>query len=141
MKTAELLGADLDYWVAKIDPQCIGCEIVKAPDDHPLGAHYIGRTDDGVAFFIPTKGIAQILRLKSKYGSPDYRPHIAWHQGGPIIERELIELTHDRDWREDGQFGRVWQANACFGWWDGDTPLIAAMRAFIASKFGDEVQD
>ena len=55
-----------------------------------------------------------------------------WSQGGPIIEREKIELENDG-----------------FHWWariradedfSGPTALIAAMRAFVASKLGDEVE-
>lgn len=60
-----------------------------------------------------------------------------WAQGGPIIEREEIAVaTHD----EDG-----WQA-----YYDkkgmnddvhtGTTPLIAAMRCYVVSKLGEEVE-
>lgn len=57
-----------------------------------------------------------------------------WSQGGPIIEREKIALSYDT-----GRFG--WVAS----FYDGDdvfggTPLIAAMRCFVASKLGDEVE-
>jgi len=58
-----------------------------------------------------------------------------WSQGGPIIERERIELANvSADWRamvdSDGGWVR------CYG----PTPLIAAMRCFVASRFGDEVE-
>ena len=55
-----------------------------------------------------------------------------WAQGGPIIEREHIALDFD---------GHSWCASAN----DkpranyGDTPLIAAMRCYVASKLGDEI--
>ncbi len=54
-----------------------------------------------------------------------------WEHGGPIIERERIDLS-----RAGG------------GWWaliapsiiiSGDAPLVAAMRCYVASKLGDEV--
>lgn len=67
-------------------------------------------------------------------------PSSDWSQGGPIIEREHIRL----DWRQP------------FGWFaypgldmpidylpsmdPAATPLIAAMRAYCASKFGEEVE-
>lgn len=60
-----------------------------------------------------------------------------WAQGGPIIEREKIRL--DTTWNcEDG----YWSArmDTVGGWWLGDTPLIAAMRCYVASKLGDEVE-
>lgn len=54
-----------------------------------------------------------------------------WSQGGPIIEREGITLTHQT---------HKWAAQTdddIFAW--GATPLIAAMRCYVASKLGDEV--
>jgi hypothetical protein len=54
-----------------------------------------------------------------------------WSYGGPIIERERIELEHDG-----------------FKWWarikadedfSGSTPLIAAMRCYVAASWGDDV--
>ena len=60
-----------------------------------------------------------------------------WAQGGPIIDREKISLV---------------DANGCWAgrkaYWDspkpslllyGPTPLIAAMRCYVASKLGDDV--
>lgn len=64
-----------------------------------------------------------------------------WAQGGPIIERERIECTpptrnsDDRDWMsvqiDDENIGHLMT---------GPTSLIAAMRCFVASKLGDEVE-
>ena len=60
----------------------------------------------------------------------------SWKDGGPIIERERITII----WaRENGWLGR------CNSHWQvpeelGPTPLIAAMRAYVASRFGDEVE-
>lgn len=57
-----------------------------------------------------------------------------WAQGGPIIEREGIELFRNNEknyWftsKARGQIGT------------GPTPLVAAMRAYVASKLGDEVE-
>mgnify|MGYP003351542252 CR=1 FL=1 len=55
-----------------------------------------------------------------------------WAQGGPIIERERINLWNEGyDW-EASLFGEhiVW----------GPTPLIAAMRCYVASKLGDDIE-
>ena len=63
----------------------------------------------------------------------DFEPSTDWTQGGPIIERERIGL------RDDG--GDGWAAddyiNATM---HGPTPLIAAMRCYVASKLGDDVE-
>lgn len=62
-----------------------------------------------------------------------------WSQGGPIIEREYIELTTTN--RSNAE---IWEAifpgrgeDAIVQY--GPTPLIAAMRCYVASKLGDEV--
>ena len=61
-----------------------------------------------------------------------FKPSTDWAQGGPIIERERICLID--------QGGDYWQA--LWGWKEafGPTPLIAAMRCYVASKLGDEVE-
>ena len=53
-----------------------------------------------------------------------------WAAAGPIIERERIAIQGDGN---DG-----WQAGDWFQF-NGPTPLIAAMRCYVASKLGDEV--
>lgn len=70
--------------------------------------------------------------------APSYS--IDWSQGGPIIEREKIELRyHDvivaGIWYRDG-IG----SDECSHKAIGPTPLIAAMRCYVASKLGDEVE-
>lgn len=62
-----------------------------------------------------------------------------WDQGGPIIEREKIELRyHDvivaGIWYRDG-IG----SDECSHKAIGPTPLVAAMRCYVASKLGNEV--
>lgn len=65
-----------------------------------------------------------------------------WTQGGPIIEREQIAIGYYAKVR--GGLGVCATRAKVFddkGWclMYGDTPLIAAMRCFVASKLGDEV--
>ena len=62
----------------------------------------------------------------------------SWSQGGPIIERERIMLIPEPN-------GRLW--TGCIGDTEADgkavyahTPLIAAMRCYVASKLGGEVE-
>lgn len=59
-----------------------------------------------------------------------------WSQGGPIIEREMIWLrAMSSFWH--AQYGKSDEAI-----WNGigPTPLVAAMRCYVASKLGDEVE-
>ncbi len=73
-------------------------------------------------------------------------PHYStnWSQGGPIIERELIDIVACRDIEQ-------WEATTLGYEVDkdgfqpehvqrGPTPLIAAMRCYVTSKLGDEVE-
>jgi hypothetical protein len=55
-----------------------------------------------------------------------------WAQGGAIIERERIELVP----KGDGWDALVAEQHIPN---EGPTPLIAAMRCYVASKLGDDV--
>jgi hypothetical protein len=68
-----------------------------------------------------------------------------WEFGGPIIEREGIELLCNVSAVQAAVFK---DANpdwfACLkhkrsDHWHGTTPLIAAMRCYVASKLGDTI--
>jgi hypothetical protein len=60
-----------------------------------------------------------------------------WAQGGPIIEGHLIEICH----LDNGE----WMAQLKAKEWGfhcrhyGESPLIAAMRCYVASKLGNDV--
>lgn len=79
------------------------------------------------------------------YGQRDaedgYRPSTDWAQGGPIIERE--EISIDREFVSSRVEWAAWSPAPIrddaesFGY--GPTPLVAAMRCFVASRLGDEV--
>ena len=69
-------------------------------------------------------------------------PSTDWAQGGPIIERE--EICTKR--RAPCMKGEEWEAMGSitakgtgYRYAIGPTPLIAAMRCYVASKLGDEV--
>lgn len=84
-----------------------------------------------------------------------------WHFAGPIIERERIALywrssilTDGQAWPSEEGFVAGMEMSAELDGLSGDqsaviylryrmiglTPLIAAMRAYVASKFGDELE-
>jgi len=63
-----------------------------------------------------------------------------WTSAGQIIERERIALdpiTRNRNHTSEWQ-AQVWVP---FAVQTGPTPLIAAMRALVASKFGETVDE
>jgi hypothetical protein len=57
-----------------------------------------------------------------------------WAQGGPIIEHEMIATSRGGSYEE-----HFWMASLGFSEKRiyGPTPLIAAMRCYVASKLGD----
>jgi len=73
-----------------------------------------------------------------------------WAHGGPLIEREEIELRviptgrNPDNWQGANDFD-AWEANVCPPDVDyvrafGPTPLIAAMRCYCSAILGDEIE-
>lgn len=126
MKVSELTGEWLDFWVAKAE----GHEV-----DPPLA---------------PGQEWPDREKLGRKY-EPNYiRFSTDWKWAGPIIERERIavikngggpfEAYHQADF--GGPDCQVTNGNSCgIPLGEGSTYLIAGMRAFVASKFGEELPD
>lgn len=116
--TKDLIGPPLDWAVAK----CEGIELFPWPN----GTLNVYRpvTDDYAV----------------------YEPHYRWAQGGPIIERMFAQGLHIRT----NEFGPNPLPRAMIvaslngdvhaGFYFGPTPLVAAMRCYVASKLGDEVE-
>ena len=113
MKTNELTGSALDWAVAR-------CEKLYVHTD------YVG---------VGTREWGVFVDCSNDYCNVHYQPSKHWGWGGPIIEREKIQLW----W---GQ-----QCNASIDpnninpteFESGNTPLVAAMRCYVASKLGDEI--
>lgn len=64
----------------------------------------------------------------------------SWAWGGPIIEQERIALRFDDEWIAL-MYGIDYDAEGMPDEYPfGPTPLIAAMRCYVASKLGDEVE-
>jgi hypothetical protein len=123
MKTSELTGKALNWAVAK-------CEEGEALAEgwHPHFAPYGGE-----------------LRLRAT----PYAPSTDWAQGGPIIEREELSIEpqytagglecwvaygHNLRYTEQGNYIQG-SDNRQYA----PTPLIAAMRCYVASKLGDTI--
>ena len=117
IKTADLTGPTLDWAVASIEA---------LPKDR-LHLFY-GKPA------IDRECLGRIDTLRCEFSTN-------WAQGGPIIEREGIYLRANdtvTEWaagalrknRLDKKPGTLFYAK---------TPLIAAMRCFVSSKLGDEV--
>lgn len=113
IKTSELIGAQLDWAVAKATDTSV--RILSA--DNP--------------------GEKWQVQKQWRMDGP-FWPSQDWSQGGPLIEKHQIELK----W--EGIDGKAY-------WWSavhqdvaqfqlGDKPLIAAMRAIVSAKLGEEIE-
>lgn len=121
MKINDLSGALLDYWVARANGWTSNANPSAWVDDK------------GALCFIP---------------AVCYDPSTDWALGGPIIERERIHLEPFPGGDEYPEWMAFEQSD---GWGEplddsprrqcGSTALEAAMRAYVASKFGAEVPD
>jgi hypothetical protein len=72
----------------------------------------------------------------------DDKPSSYWEKGGPIIEREEINLEIHEGGHTRAVFYRSrlpFDGQAKYHHQHGPTPLIAAMRCFVASRYGDTV--
>lgn len=110
VKTKDLIGPALDWAVAK----CEGLHVLDAMR-RPLV--------DGVAWASDTG---------------KYSPSTDWDQGGPIIERLIVEglwLQSHPEYPEKFLATMDHYLTKFYG----PTALIAAMRCYVASKLGEEI--
>lgn len=116
VKTADLIGPALDWAVAKSEAK----ENVKI--EQCRGA-------DTPAFCVVlTSGV-------------HWTPSTDWSQGGPLIEKYRLEIVFDGSRNEGWRCVKDW----CYGEVNdtyplGETHLIAACRAVVASVFPNTVQ-
>ena len=138
VKVSEATGVQLDWMVAK----CLtGGEIFQCGRiAHQVVLHSVGGTV--APYFMKDSGVIRTA----------FEPSELWAQGGPIIEREGIAtmpMGDDGEWlavTEPCVFDTTpdarehsWEIGGLFAHRDA-TPLIAAMRCFVSSKLGEEVE-
>lgn len=127
MKTHELIGPALDWAVAK-------CE----------GVTEKWRQDGPFLW----DGVPCIREFGHDFR---YSPSTDWSHAGPIIEREDISFrkyNNTESEKHGTYYARICrESGKLVGWYKttghqhtGPTPLIAAMRAYVASKLGYEIE-
>ena len=65
-----------------------------------------------------------------------FEPSTSWATGGSIIERERISLLHS----DNQPSGYPWMALKGSASGHGLTAQVAAMRAYVASQYGETVE-
>ena len=79
---------------------------------------------------------------KTQLSRDRWSPSTDWAQGGPILEGANITIIRVEDERIPQWFaksGPTFMVDGDGGKY-GQTPLVAAMRCFVASKLGDEIE-
>ena len=86
-------------------------------------------------------------RALSEGWAQSFCPSTDWAQGGPIIERgKLTVAPRDQKSYVGQEAWTAYRIETLFTdqgdreYQTGSTPLIAAMRCYVASKMGDEVE-
>lgn len=129
MKTSDLIGPALDWAVAK----CEGLNVFTQPIANNQTKYCVFTTRTNY------KG-------EEEYGPSSFS--VNWAQGGPIIEREGLGVSQynnipdrpENRWQCVKYAGGMLLGNHRPICAYGPTPLIAAMRCYVASKLGDEVE-
>lgn len=139
MKASELTGDDLALWAGRATGREYTIDKEKVFAAFSAGTSILTRDADG-KLILQDPDLPELTVV--------WRPHEDWAQGGPIIERERITIAavgkRSLEW-----FAEVGGAALDTGVEVGcsthcaedPAPLVAAMRAFVHSKFGDEVPD
>ena len=116
MKVSELEGDALDYWVGR----ALG--FFPQRRRIPIGAY----TENS------------LVNLEGYYW--ECRPSTVWEDGGPLIQLASIEVGPEMDFWVARCEHDALASGVRSSYSKGYTPLIAAMRCFVASKLGPEVQ-
>ena len=128
MKTSELIGPALDWAVAKA---LFGNRLVHYRTWLETENEYWKDKD----FSFAPANEYRILSEDFDGLTTGFIEHYStdWSQGGPIIEKEKIAIDWDYD---------CWNASTANwpAYYSASTPLIAAMRCYVASKLGYTVE-
>ncbi len=160
MKVSDLTDQLLDYWVARAAGMTAGMMTVSALrtelteekrsatreiDSLPPGKE---RGFAGAMLVLTEVNLADLQGvvcdgdLRAVRNGGIFEPSSDWSQGGPIIDRMRITVapsTEDPSWTAEMWSDRI-QSQGYFTV-GGPTPLTAAMRAFVASVYGDTVPE
>jgi Protein of unknown function (DUF2591) len=92
----------------------------------------------GIAAYPKTGSGPAFLKLWRGNSAKYVHPSTDWSQGGPIIEREKIGVQPIYNGHAVSHWSAVQEVGESRR--NGPTPLIAAMRCFVASKLGEVVE-
>lgn len=115
VQTSTLAGAALDWAVAQVE-----------------GVTYL-------PYYIGVSAFHDKKNWSTKYFS-NFQPSTKWSDCGPLIEARMKACGAFCDglWQHQGIYKCSYERGGSVS--EGETPLIAACRAIVATKLGDTVQ-
>lgn len=132
VKTAELVGAALDWAVGK----CSGMPLFTMGDDWPGNYSVTVMSGEHPVLILD---LTNRMWLEHQGVTVPWLPSTIWAQGGPLIDQYQIELLQ----RYGPGILKYWyaffQPNSR-KYMKGDTALMAICRAVVAANLGDVVQ-
>ena len=119
---------------------------IKVSEATPLQLNWLVAKCEGLECEVPAYADTPWVRVTDtsglQYVCPDYSTD--WAHGGPIIERMFAQglRLHTAEYTTGIHDKTVMVASldSPNGFWFGPTPLIAAMRCFVASRLGQEAE-
>ncbi|MDP9528520.1 phage protein NinX family protein [Pseudomonas protegens] len=137
VKTQDLSGVALDWAVAQA--QIKAGEITPDSEEHSTGRPYFNCKFGNPSLW--GAGREQKGTMNKDTGKPwvihgpggGYSPSTDWAQGGPLIDKFEVEILRAGSAIHAKRYGMTNSAG------DGETTLIAACRAIVASVHGDTV--
>lgn len=112
---------------------------IKVSEATPPQLDWMAAKANGIPLCLsPFTGSKQFV-LVGQNGKPTshtYEPTTSWAQGGPIIEREKIGINFTLF---EGWIAETDAHPTSDHHMRGSTPLIVAMRCYVSSKLGEEV--
>ena len=81
------------------------------------------------------EALDRVVEECEQFVEDEFEPSENWGDGGPIIEREKIALD---TWGDEWLATRI--EGSAISEAIGPTPLVAAMRCYVVSQLGDEVE-
>jgi hypothetical protein len=124
--TYTLTGHALNWAVAMAEGNKVFRPRLGRPDDWDKEAYIKDGSDDRWVVRVENPTLAYFVDWT-------YAPSTSWNQGGHIIERE--QMCVQPSMNEDAWFSASGDDNFAYG----NTPLVAVMRCYVASKLGSEV--
>ncbi|MCM2537697.1 DUF2591 domain-containing protein [Burkholderia glumae] len=135
MKVGELSGVALDYWVARANGA--GSDVSKLKSGESWCA--IETVPNAIKPFPACVLGHKVGRGKHPSRNRWFYPSTVWNDGGPILARERIDLLAAAG-DADSWFAQTVSRDVVISYF-GPTILVAAMRVFVAKRFGPEVPD